>query len=111
MNIVTTRTQAYKAFRFAAHALDYARSALSVSSASLNEVEDAYHTVVSLMPVRVTRVKLTSQGYSQSGQYWGVGLPLWHLTDDAGCIDRFVRAATRADAIAQIPAGRKVARR
>jgi hypothetical protein len=110
MKIMVTSTQAYKAFRFAARALDDAQSDLSVSRASLHEVQDAYNTVVSLMPVRVTRMKLSSQGYSERGQYFGVGLPLWHLTDDAGCINRFVRAATRALAIEQIPAGRKAAR-
>ncbi|MEP2533508.1 hypothetical protein [Shimia sp.] len=55
-------------------------------------------------PVTVRRVTLDAGGYDSGGAYWGTGTPLWRAVAADGAA-AYVRADTRADAIAQINQG------
>lgn len=43
------------------------------------------------------RVRLDRGGYAAGGAYWGVGKPLWRVTDANGETEHF-RAASRSEA-------------
>lgn len=64
--------------------------------------------------ITARRIILDAGGYDSGGAYWGLGSPLWEVTDGAGG-SRFVRAETRADAIGEAlepdPAALDLARR
>ena len=42
--------------------------------------------------LRAERVHIDRQGYDRRGQYWGIGAPLYRVTDDEGYLDEHVRA-------------------
>jgi len=44
------------------------------------------------------RIRLNRGGYTSRGQYFGVGQPLYRVTDEEGSIDHHIRARDRADA-------------
>lgn len=49
----------------------------------------------------VRRVRLNSGGYtSSSGQYFGLGAPLYHVTDEDDAVDFWIRASSRGSALA-----------
>ena len=52
--------------------------------------------------VSVFRVRLDSGGYDDGGAYWGIGKPLFCARDDDETFRLFVRATSRAEAIAQM---------
>ena len=50
------------------------------------------------MKIYLTRVRLNSGGYTSTGQYFGIGAPLYHYQNDEGDIYDYVRAYDRQDA-------------
>jgi hypothetical protein len=51
-------------------------------------------------PIRLFKVRLDSGGYDDGGAYWGLGGPLYCLTDDQD-FRIFVRASDRRSALAE----------
>jgi len=49
--------------------------------------------------VYVSEVRIDSQGYDRGGAYWGIGGPLFWVTDATGEFSYFLRACSRKDAI------------
>jgi hypothetical protein len=52
--------------------------------------------------VSVSRVYLNGGGYDRTGEYFGVGAPLFHAFNDSDTINFHVRAYDRADAVAEV---------
>lgn len=48
----------------------------------------------------VRRVRLNFGGYTSSGRYFGIGSPLYHVTDEEGDVDFWIRARSRGAALA-----------
>lgn len=42
--------------------------------------------------LRAERIHVDRQGYDRGGRYWGVGAPLYRVTDDEGYLDEYTRA-------------------
>ena len=56
--------------------------------------------------VYATRIRLDSGGYDKGGAYWGSGAPLYHVYDQGGRFERFVRASSSKAAKEQVLRGR-----
>jgi len=48
----------------------------------------------------VRRVRLNSGGCTSSGRYFGIGAPLYHVTDEDDAVDFWIRASSRGSALA-----------
>ena len=54
--------------------------------------------------IRLTWIRLNSQGYTDKGKYFGVGMPLFYFTDEDGERCDYIRAYDRDDAKVRIRA-------
>ena len=60
--------------------------------------------------IRLFRVNLDSGGYDDGGAYWGIGRPLWCVTDNQG-YRQFTRARSRIAAIIELQIERSAIKR
>lgn len=56
--------------------------------------------------LRLQRVRIDSGGYDPGGAYWGIGAPLYWVSDDECGSTAYVRAATRDKAKQSFPNAR-----
>ena len=62
------------------------------------------HEVGHFVPLRVSvrRIPLNRGGYDRTGEYFGVGLPVYHVASDYDSVNYHMRAYDRAEAILQV---------
>lgn len=54
------------------------------------------------MKLHLRKVRLSVDGYTKAGKYFGVGKPLYRYFDEEGEVDSHLRATDRADAVAKL---------
>lgn len=52
--------------------------------------------------ISVTRIRLNAGGYTSRGEYYGVGMPLFHVVSNDDEVNYQMRAADRSEALASV---------
>lgn len=50
------------------------------------------------MKLYAERIRINRGGYDSRGKYWGIGAPLFRVSDEDGQVDEYVRAPNAAEA-------------